>query len=138
MRQHADRPPAILVVDDCETIQQLVKAFLESAGYAVMVAGDGDAALEFLAPDRPAISLILTDVDMPRMNGMDLAERVLELDAELPVVFMSGTSCGADRGYGCVAKPFQASELLARVGSALESGPRWLRETENLWPYGQY
>ena len=120
MKQHDNRPLAILVVDDCEMIQLLVKAFLESAGYLVMVAGDGDTALDFFLRKRLEISLVLTDVEMPRMNGMELADRVLELNAELPVLFMSGTSSDADRGYGCVVKPFQASELLARVGAALE------------------
>jgi FixJ family two-component response regulator len=54
------------------------------------------------------------------MNGLDLADRVLEIDRDLPVIFMSGTAADVDRGYGCVAKPFQGSELIAIIGTALQ------------------
>jgi DNA-binding response OmpR family regulator len=119
MRQPDKFASAILVVDDDDCIVTVVKAFLESAGYAVFTAGDGDAGLALFRQHRPAISMVLTDVDMPRMNGLDLADRILQLDCDLPVLFMSGASFAANRGYGCVAKPFRGSELLARVGSAL-------------------
>jgi DNA-binding response OmpR family regulator len=111
---------AILVVDDNASIRRLVKAFLEAAGYTVIIAVDGEAALDFFMRNRPAIALLLTDVEMPRMNGLDLADRVLELEGNLPVLFMSGTTGRADRGYGCVAKPFRGAELVARVEVVLQ------------------
>lgn len=122
VKRSTKRTRAILVVEDNDSVAQLVKLLLESAGYAVIVAGDGDAGFAFFQQNRPAISLLLTDVEMPRMNGIDLADRVLELDGKLPILFMSGTDTpNADRGYGCVAKPFQATELIARVGAALQA-----------------
>jgi two-component system, OmpR family, response regulator ResD len=114
-----DRPGAILVVDDDDCVRRVVKAFLEAAGYTVMSAPDGVAGLAFYQQNRPEIGLLLTDVAMPNMSGLDLADRVLEIDRELPVLFMSGTASGADRGHGCMEKPFLVSELLARVGAAL-------------------
>jgi CheY-like chemotaxis protein len=115
-----DRPGAILVVDDDDFVRKLVKAFLERAGYTVISATDGAAGLDFFRQNRPAIALLLTDVAMPNMNGLDLADRVLELDGKLPVLFMSGTAGGADRGWGCVQKPFMGAELLDKVGAALQ------------------
>jgi DNA-binding response OmpR family regulator len=108
------------VVDDDAAIRRIVKSSLESAGYTVMMAADGAVGLAFFKQHQPAIGLLLTDVAMPNMNGRDLADHVLELDGTLPVLFMSGTVPGADRGYGCVEKPFRSSELLARVGAALQ------------------
>ncbi len=119
MRQPDRLATAILVVDDDDSIVELVKAFLENAGHAVFVAGDGDAGLALFQQHQPAISLVLTDVEMPRMNGLDMADRILRLDSDLPVLFMSGANAAANRGYGCVAKPFHAADLLARVGCAL-------------------
>lgn len=114
------QPRAILLVDDNDSIRGLVKSTLESAGYAVLEAADGAVGLAFFEQHLPEIALLLTDVAMPRMDGLELADRVLELNQELPVLFMSGTAHDADRGYGCVAKPFQGAELLARVGAVLQ------------------
>jgi CheY-like chemotaxis protein len=111
---------AILVVDDDAGVREVVKAFLEGAGYSVVTAADGADGLTFFKRHQPAIALILADVAMPNMNGLDLADRVLELNAKLPILFMSGSAYYADRGFGCVAKPFRGVDLLARVGAVLK------------------
>jgi two-component system response regulator ResD len=110
----------ILVVDDDLQIRALVKIFLEQAGYAVATAGDGEDALNVFRSNRSRIALVLTDVRMPNMNGFDLADRVLELDSELPVLFMSAEAWNASRGLGCVAKPFTAVELIGRVHQGVD------------------
>jgi two-component system OmpR family response regulator len=117
--QADENPRAILVVDDNASIRRLVKVLLEAAGYTVIIAVDGEAGLDFFIRNRAAIALLLTDIEMPSMNGLDLADRVLELEENLPVLFMSGTTGNADRGYGCVAKPFRGEELVARVEGVL-------------------
>ena len=66
------------------------------------------------------IVLLLTDVTMPRMNGFDLADHVLESDSQVPVVFISGNVPNADRGFGCIAKPFKPDELISKVHQVLE------------------
>jgi len=110
----------VLVVDDDLTIRKLVKTFLEQAGYAVATATDGEDGLQIFRLYRSRIALLLTDVRMPHMNGFDLADRVLELDSELPVLFMSGEAWNASRGLGCVVKPFTAAELVSRVQEGLD------------------
>jgi DNA-binding response OmpR family regulator len=115
-----EQPGTILVVDDDASIRGVVKAFLEAAGYTVVIARDGELGLDCFKQNRATIALLLTDIVMPNMNGLDLADRVLELDGKLPVLFMSGTAGNADRGYGCVKKPFRGSELLARVVAVLQ------------------
>ena len=127
MRSNGHRG-AILLVDDDDSIRRLVKVSLERAGYAVFVASDGVLGLALFKQRQREIALLLTDVAMPNMNGLELADRILELDETLPVVFMSATS-GADRGNGCVSKPFLGAELIAKIGTVLRPqlvvGPKY-------------
>jgi len=58
---------------------------------------------------------------MPNMNDLELADRVLEFDSEPPVLFMSGDIWSADRGFGCVAKPFRPDQLVERVRRVLKA-----------------
>ncbi len=111
----------ILVVDDDFDTRRLVKIFLEQAGYAVATATDGEDGLNIFKSYRSRIALLLTDVRMPNMNGFDLADRVLELDSELPVLFMSGEAWNASRGLGCIAKPFTATELVGKVHQGVDT-----------------
>ena len=111
----------ILIVDDNLDVRASARAFLEHAGYSVVTAADGAEALQYYEMHRSSIALLLTDVTMPRMNGLDLADRVLCIDSQLPVLFMSGDSWNADRGFGCLAKPFRPAELVERVSRALNS-----------------
>lgn len=84
-------PPAtILVVDDEDAINRLVTRFFSHLGYTVFAATSGEAALTIVRERRPPIDLVLSDVVMPGMNGLELAARVL---AECPgptVVLMTG------------------------------------------------
>jgi DNA-binding response OmpR family regulator len=117
----------ILVVDDDRTIRTLVGAFLEDAGYTVLVAADGVEGVSVFKQHQSDIALLITDVMMPNMNGFDLADCVLQLDSELPVIFISGNIQGADRGHGCIAKPFTPAALVSRVRKALNTPPHQLQ-----------
>ena len=110
----------ILVVDDDCAIRTLVKTLLEIEGYAVLIADDGKTAMKLY--DQSTVALLLTDVVMPNMNGLELADQLLQREPELRILFMSGTG-DANRGFGCVAKPFTAAGLLRRVSEVLESLP---------------
>lgn len=118
------RRSTILVVDDNVYIRACAKVFLEHAGYSVATAADGEEGLRHYEMHRSSILLLLTDVMMPVMNGLELADRVLRIDAELPVLFMSGSAWCAYRGLECVAKPFRSSELVERVGRVLCASSR--------------
>jgi CheY-like chemotaxis protein len=102
---------------------------LEDAGYAVLAAGSCAEALHLCRESGDELDLLLTDVRMPGMTGLDLAERITALRPQLPVLFMSGYSPGAlpkrsvgqggDRRF--VQKPFTREALLREVRAALGS-----------------
>jgi CheY-like chemotaxis protein len=108
----------ILVVDDEPAICKLVKTLLELEGYGVLIAGDAETASEIYEKHSGEIALLLTDLRMPDMNGLQLADRILRWKPQMPVLFMSGSDA-ASRGFGCVAKPFTRAQLIGRVGEAL-------------------
>ncbi len=109
----------ILVVDDNVDIRGLTKRLLEMAGYTVITAADGEEGLRFYEEHRAAIALLLADVAMPKISGFELADRVLGMDAHLPVLFMSGDAGGDYHGLELLAKPFRPPELIEAVRRAL-------------------
>jgi two-component system, cell cycle sensor histidine kinase and response regulator CckA len=111
----------ILVVDDNLAILRLAKGCLEIAGYAVVTAANGEEGLRIYQTDPSSIALVLTDVVMPKINGFELADRVLEMDAKLPVVFMSGDGGNDYRDLECLAKPFRPTELIETVSRVLSA-----------------
>lgn len=112
----------ILVVDDDSAIRKLVKVFLEIEGYAVLIAEDAATAMKLYTEHQPTVALLLTDVIMPNMNGLELADHLLRREPQLRILFMSGSE-NASRGFGCVAKPFTGTGLVRRVGEVLQSVP---------------
>ena len=110
----------ILVVDDDCSIRTLVRLFLEVEGYAVLTAENAETAMQLYNEHQSRVALLLTDVVMPKMNGLELADQLLRREPQLPILFMSGSE-DASRGFGCVAKPFTPSGLVRRVGEVLES-----------------
>lgn len=119
-------PRHILTVDDDERIRRLVQINLERAGYRISVAGDGLEALAAIERDIP--DLVLLDITMPRMDGIETLRqlRASAPSATLPVVLltakaqdediMEGRRSGADY---YLHKPFSPSELLSIVREAL-------------------
>lgn len=114
----------ILVVDDDRAIRRLMEAVLEDAGYTVLVAADGVEGVSVFKQHQHDIALLITDVMMPNMNGFDLADCVLELDSQVPVIFISGNIQDADRGHGCMAKPFTPAAVVGRVKQVLNTPPQ--------------
>ena len=112
---------AILVVDDSPDVQALARAFLEAAGYAVVTASDGEEGLRVYEQRKSSIGLLLTDVAMPKMSGLDLADCILRYDSQLPVLLMSGCGLHSDRSFEFIAKPFTAPELIGCVGKVLNA-----------------
>jgi two-component system, cell cycle sensor histidine kinase and response regulator CckA len=105
----------ILVVDDHCAIHKLVKACLELEGYTVLTADGAESAMKLYRQHRSAVALLLTDVSMPNVSGLELADRVLQLEPELKILFMSASD-GASPGFGCIRKPFTQAELIGKVG----------------------
>ena len=108
----------VLVVDDERQIVQLVADLLTDEGYDVRCAYDGVMALE--AVDRSPPDLVLTDVKMPRLDGVALARCLRERGCRVPVVLMSAVDADARlSGVPFVPKPFDLDHLVAVVGRAL-------------------
>jgi len=116
----------ILVVDDEAKIVRIVRAYLERDGYRVLVAGDGQAALDLVRGERP--SLVILDLMLPQVSGWDVcrALRREAATATLPIIMLTARDEAADRIVGLelgaddyVVKPFDPNELVARVHAVL-------------------
>jgi signal transduction histidine kinase/BarA-like signal transduction histidine kinase len=116
----------LLVVEDSEAIRRVVVRILGRAGFEVTEASDGVDALSKVAVQQRAFDLVLTDLNMPRMGGFELAERLANVLPEAQVVFMTGFSeelADVSRRapqWPCMTKPFTPAQLLARVREQLD------------------
>jgi CheY-like chemotaxis protein len=114
---------AILLVDDDASLRRYLRRFLELEGYVVLEAEHGRAALHVITCN-PQIGLVLTDVNMPVMDGHALAAAIVSSRPELPIVFMSGDVAALESlarfGVPYLAKPFGPDELLATIGARLD------------------
>ena len=116
---------AVLVVDDEAAIREVAHRVLTSAGYQVVTAADGPAALRLLAEPHQAADLLLTDVIMPGMTGQAFADQARDLRPGLTVMFMSGyqqestTASWPQGSTPVIGKPFSRAALLAHVAQAL-------------------
>ncbi len=122
---------AILIAEDEEANLRLTARILTRAGYKVYSASSPGAAIELFSAHRDEIVLLLTDVIMPEMNGMDLFLRLQTDAAELACVFMSGYTADIISSQGLdehqvrfLAKPFSREDLLRTVHEALPSSAR--------------
>jgi len=110
---------SILLVDDDLDIRKFARIFLEIAGYAVITAADGEQALRLYEEHSSNILLIVTDVLMPNINGFELADRVLGIDSQMPILFMSGDPSSGYRGLEHLVKPLRPAELVEGVRRVL-------------------
>ena len=134
----------ILVVDDDPTVSEVVSIYLERAGYEVMVASDGEEALEVLENQPP--HLVVLDLILPEVGGLEIT-RWLRARGDTPIIMLTARGAEADRILGLelgaddyVVKPFSPQELVSRVkallrrtyGSAATEDRRRL-EFDGLW-----
>ncbi|HEY3490500.1 MAG TPA: response regulator [Candidatus Deferrimicrobiaceae bacterium] len=116
----------ILLVEDEEAVRKITGTILESNGYRVLYAGDGEAGLAAFEENRDTIALVLSDLVMPRMNGRQMYDRICRVTAGVPVVFMSGypdnlfsDGGGKDAPASFLQKPLSPGTLLRTVGDAI-------------------
>jgi PAS domain S-box-containing protein len=119
----------ILLVEDDEAVRELTRRLLTSEGYTVLAAGSAQEALSICEQDGARLSLMLSDVVMPTVGGVELAARIQKLLPDLPVLFMSGYAenaiaffdeAGAEVHF--IGKPFGAAALARKVREVLEGG----------------
>ncbi|MDR6886662.1 MULTISPECIES: hybrid sensor histidine kinase/response regulator [Variovorax] len=114
--------PLVLVVDDSITVRRVTQRLLQREGYRVSLAADGLQALERLQQERPAV--VLSDIEMPRMDGFDLARNIRadESMAGLPIIMITSRIAEKHRDYArtlgvnhYLGKPYSEDELLRLV-----------------------
>jgi two-component system OmpR family response regulator len=123
-------PRTILIVDDDPHIRELLAFALAKAGMATLEAGDGEEGLSKARIHRP--DLVILDINMPRMDGLEVCRRLKGAGSDVPVLFLSSRDDEIDRVLGLelgaddyVVKPFSPREVVARVGAILKrAGPR--------------
>jgi CheY-like chemotaxis protein len=115
MEDDAPATCTVMVVDDEPDIRYLLRLTLELAGYGVVEAAHGEAALEQVRRSLPQI--VLTDRMMPRMNGGELIERLRadERTKAIPIVMISGTRGAQPGADAFLGKPFDPDELIVLV-----------------------
>jgi DNA-binding response OmpR family regulator len=119
----------VLVVDDDPTVSDVVRRYLEHAGLTVTLAVDGPAALDAFDRQRP--DLVVLDLMLPRVSGLEVCRRLRERDAAVPIVMLTALGEETDRVLGLqlgaddyVTKPFSPRELTLRVRSVLRRAGR--------------
>ena len=117
----------VLVADDDADVRELVVFRLERAGYEVVTAGDGQAAVEVALARRPRVAVV--DVMMPKLDGYEVTERLRASEAlagiQILLLTASVEDAAVERGFDVgaddyIKKPFAPAELLGRVAQALE------------------
>jgi CheY-like chemotaxis protein len=118
--------PTILVVDDNDSVRAVTRRFLEIAGYQIYEAADGLKAWHVLA-DSALLDAVVTDLEMPGMNGWQLAACLTMVSPDLPVLFISGSdwyTASSELPGPLIAKPFSLEQLTSAVHRLLERDKR--------------
>jgi PAS domain S-box-containing protein len=117
----------VLIVEDHSSLRKLARKILQTNGYNVLDAEDGEQALRIIEEHEGPIHLLVTDVVMPKMNGRELAERLQSLRPEVKVIYMSGYTDNAiahhgvlEQGVNFIEKPFTPKGLARKVREVLD------------------
>src|SRR5205809_2173759 len=108
---------SILFVDDEPAIRDLMRIFLEIEGFDVITASDGRHGLERYAENQERVQVVVTDLDMPAMNGSDMIRQIFEMKPEMKVIVASGREIDAAKSgvswgaVSCLQKPYTPREL---------------------------
>ena len=116
----------ILIVEDDPQVRALLKVVLSNEGFQVIEAEDGTRALDQIRKRRGRVAAVLTDIDMGRMNGTELAESVKAQFPTVPILFISALPVPLAEleqlipGSAFVSKPFDAATLIKTVRKLIE------------------
>ncbi len=134
--------PHILVVDDEPQITRVLRTSLNAQGYEIRVANDGETALEIVKDFAPDV--VITDLAMPNMNGIELCRQLRKV-SQVPILVLSvrgeerskieALDSGAD---DYITKPFSTGELLARIRAALRRSPPGMPELKTKIEEGDF
>jgi CheY-like chemotaxis protein len=120
----AGRGETVLIVDDDPLVRSLTERVLTRLGYTVMAAADASEAVELVSKEGNHVDLMLTDVIMPQQSGPALHQRILELQPDVKVIYMSGYTGDhiGDRAADAplLTKPFTLKQLSDAIRAVLE------------------
>jgi len=115
----------VLVVDDHDTTRQTITRMLEAGGFTVRQASNGVEALDRLSRESGEIDIVLSDVTMPEMGGIDLTYQIREQYPDMPIALVSGDVSDLERSIigrqdvPFIKKPFHAESLYSAVNEAI-------------------
>ncbi|PIT74807.1 response regulator [Limnohabitans sp. G3-2] len=123
-------PATLLLVDDEELLRAGVQEMLEMSGYTVITATNGHEAMACLK--QHAIDLVITDLVMPKMDGVDFVEQLRQSWPDVPVIVVSGSTRNIMQRYGIesiqvpgadasLSKPFKGVDLMSQIKALLEA-----------------
>jgi len=122
---------SVLVVEDEEAIRKFVLAILRRNGYDATGARGGAEALSIFSARPAGFQLLLADIVMPQMSGLELGRKIAESDRNVKILYMTGYSAhplvqagSAHEAIDILRKPFSAEELLMRIRETLDAAPR--------------
>ena len=117
----------ILIAEDDAPLRELTRRILESFGYRIIVAVDGDDAITKFEENTESIDLLFLDMVMPKKNGKEVAESIRKINPRIRVLFTSGYTMDMitskelkEVGYNFIRKPHQSRELLTKVREVLD------------------
>lgn len=119
----------ILLVEDEDQVRLTAQALLENFGFTVLAAVNGKEALELYQRNATDITLVMTDLGMPVMDGYELLSELKKLNQELPIIVSSGygdseviSRIATDTIAGLISKPYSANQLQEVLKRVLETG----------------
>src|SRR6478672_7465835 len=115
--------PTVLVVDDQKDVRILLELVLERAGFSTVVAADARHAAAMFARHRDALRVLVTDIVMPGLSGIELAAQLRIEKPDLPVLYVTGYQQYTALADECLAKPFRPVELVQKVEALLDAAP---------------
>ena len=119
----------VLVVDDESTVRRFARRVLLEHGYDVHEAADGAEALELVSGTFDRLDVVVSDIVMPKLNGVELLQRLAIVRPQLPIILMSGyagqqlAEQGIEAPCSILAKPFSAEALAKKVRDVLDGPP---------------
>jgi CheY-like chemotaxis protein len=128
-RLASDAPPQVLVVDDDDQVRRFIVRVLQEEGFGVHEAPDGHEALEYVRAAPAFLDLVVSDVVMPRVNGVELVEALAAWWPDLPCILISGyappqlAELGIVPPCAVLTKPVPREVLLAEVRRCLRKRP---------------
>lgn len=118
-------PKSVLVVDDDKMILELLQKVIERQGYKTLIATSGEEALKLL--DKHNVGIVISDIEMPSMSGMELLSQIKKTYNELPVLMITGKNNShtkfnikESKADGIIKKPFKNYEITQRISSLIK------------------